>query len=140
LYRVCLVADAPADAIALALPASSVQVWVAGRIVADVSRVADERCCLRLVWLAALLRVWRPARVWLAETLADDLVHAAREAALRRDSRGGIHATGGKAAFPSPFFPSQVLEERRKRKPIPAERQRTASIWLVWMHYPMEYF
>jgi hypothetical protein len=52
-------------------------------------------------------------------------VHAAREAALRRDSRGGIHATAGKAVFPSPFFPSQVLEERRKRKPISGERQRT---------------
>jgi hypothetical protein len=108
LYRVCLAAGGPVDAIALALRASSVQVWVAGRIVADVSRVADERCCLRLawmpVWAPALPRVWRPARVWLAETLADDLVHAAREAALRRDSRGGIHATAGKTVFPSPFF------------------------------------
>ena len=104
LYRVCLAAGVPADAIALASRASSVRVWVAREIVADVSRVADERCCLRLAWLTALPRVWCPALVRLAENPADDLEHATRETALRRDSRGGVQATAGKAVFPSPFF------------------------------------
>jgi hypothetical protein len=94
------------------LRASSVRVWGAGRIAADARRVADERCCLRLVWMLVWMLVWepvlprvlRPARACLAEDLVSDLVNATREAALRRDSRGGIRATAGKTVFPSPFF------------------------------------
>jgi hypothetical protein len=118
LYRVSLAAGVPVDAIVLALRALSGRVWDAGRIVADGNRVADEWRCLHLVWMLvwvpALPRVWRPARAWLAENPADDLVRATREAAQRRDSRRGIRATAGKAAFPSPFFPSQVFGETSK--------------------------
>jgi hypothetical protein len=53
LCRVCWAADVPVGAIALVSPASSVQVWVAGRIAADVSRAADERCYLPLAEMVA---------------------------------------------------------------------------------------
>jgi hypothetical protein len=99
----CLAAGVPADGSVLALRASSVRVWDAGRIAADARRVADVRC-FHQVWEPVLLRVLRPARACLAEDLVSDLVHATREAALRRDSRGGIRATAGKTVFPSPFF------------------------------------
>jgi hypothetical protein len=57
LYRVCLAAGVPVDAIVLALRALSGRVWDGGRIVADGNRVADEWRCLHLVWML----VWVPA-------------------------------------------------------------------------------
>jgi hypothetical protein len=124
LYRVYLAAGVPADAMVVAavcyvpVPGVWSQAWDVRRAAADGSRVADEWRCLHLVWMLvwvpALPRVWRPARAWLAENPADDLVRATREAAQRRDSRRGIRATAGKAAFPSPFFPFQVFGETSK--------------------------
>ena len=57
LYRAFLAVGVQVDAIALALRASSVRVWDAGRIVADARPVADVRRCLCLVWML----VWVPA-------------------------------------------------------------------------------
>jgi hypothetical protein len=133
--RACLAAGVPVDVSVLALRASSVRVWDAGRIAADAHRVADERC-FHQVWEPVLLRVLRPARACLAEDLVSDLVHATREAALRRDSRGGIRATAGKTVFPSPFFfPLRYWENVESVSRFRGKGKGRRSIGLAAMQY-----
>jgi hypothetical protein len=84
-----------------------------------------------------LLRVLRPARACLAEDLVSDLVHATREAALRRDSRGGIRATAGKTVFPSPFFfPLRYWENVESVSRFRRKGKGRRSIGLAGMQSP----
>jgi hypothetical protein len=104
------VAGVPVAATVLALRASCVPGRAASSPAWDARRaVADARRCFRLAWLRvwalALPRALRRAQAGLGDcpAVVDDLVHATRVAASRRDNRRGFRATAGKTVFPSLF-------------------------------------